>query len=54
MHAIAFAHRAATVECGGLPPLFAGRACPGVLQPRFRDSAKARSFRTVEARAFSP
>jgi hypothetical protein len=23
----------AHVECGGLPPLFAARACPGVLHP---------------------
>jgi hypothetical protein len=36
------------VECGGLPPLSADRACPGVLQPGRRDSAASR-IRTIHA-----
>jgi len=31
------------VECGGAPPLFAARACPGVLQPRARSKAAGAS-----------
>jgi len=26
--------------CGGSPPLFAARACPGVLQPRARSKTR--------------